>query len=290
MTNKSGIQVDVYVTPLLKTSTGSADPRKQWFSPISCTLIHTAREAILIDVSPTVGQTEEIADWIDKTTASRCQLKYFWTTHAHGDHFLGLPALQKRYPGITALATAKVLEGVEQTYNGPLLQFWQKTFSNYEVSGEHPKFEPLPSSNEMELDGHVLKAYDVQQGDTIANSFLHVPDLSLVVPGDLVYGDCHQYFAEANTREMRRNWTKAVEQIESLHPQIVVPGHKRPSQIDGAYLLASTKEYTRIFDAELEKADSAEALEAKMKELYPLRWNDYILEVSCQASFANKDV
>ena len=80
-----------------------------------------------------------------------------------------------------------------------------------------------------------------------------------------------------------------MEQIESLKPQIVVPGHKRTNQIDGAYLTKTTKEYTRVFDEELAKAPSAEALEARMKELYPLRWNDFILAASCNASFANKD-
>ena len=50
----------------------------------------------------------------------------------------------------------------------------------------------------------------------------------------------------------------------------------------------STKEYIRVFGNELEKADSPEALEKRMKELYPHRWNDYILMVACRASFANK--
>ena len=103
-----------------------------------------------------------------------------------------------------------------------------------------------------------------------------------------MYGDCYQYLAEANTKEKRANWIKAVEQIETLRPQIVVPGHKRTSQIDGAYLTSSTKEYIRVFGEELENSESAEALEKRVKELYPERRNDYILQASCQASFANK--
>ncbi|KAK3057489.1 hypothetical protein LTR09_001673 [Extremus antarcticus] len=284
----SQIQVDVYLPPLLKTATGSSDPNKQWWSPISCTLVHTPKEAILIDTSPTLDQTEALADWIDETILPGAKLKYFFTTHAHGDHFLGFPALAKRYPGIKPVATAKVVEGLQPTYFDQALAYWTSLWPEYTMSSEKVTFEALPSSNEILLDGHILKAHDVVQGDSCANSFLHVPSLSLVVAGDLVYGDCYQYLAEANTAEKRANWIKAVEQIEGLEPQIVVPGHKRRTQVDGAYLTRSTKEYIRVFGEELEKVGSAEGLEGRMKELYPKRWNEWILERSCVANFEKK--
>lgn len=110
-----------------------------------------------------------------------------------------------------------------------------------------------------------------------------------VVAGDLVYGDCYQYLAEANTREKRANWIKAVEHIESLRPKIVIPGHKRRSQVDGAYLTTTTKEYIRIFEKELENMSSGEELEKRMIELYPERWNQFILERSCASSFAARE-
>jgi glyoxylase-like metal-dependent hydrolase (beta-lactamase superfamily II) len=157
------------------------------------------------------------------------------------------------------------------------------------MSKERVVFEALPESNELELDGHVLKAYDVVQGDSSANSFLHCPDLKLVVAGDLVYGDCFVHLAEANTKRMRDDWVKAIEQIEELKPQIVVPGHKRRTQIDGAYLTGQTKEYVRVFEEELGRAESAEGLESRMKERYPARWNEYILERACVASFVNRE-
>ena len=186
------------------------------------------------------------------------------------------------------MATAKVLEASKPTYEEATLKYWQGLFVDSEIPGERQEFEVI-GPNGIELDGNVLKAYDVIQGDTEANSFMHVPDLALAVAGDLVYGDCHQYLRGANTKEKRENWIKAVEQIESLKPQIVVPSHTRSSQIPGAYLTASTKEYIRVFGDELDKAESAVALECKMKELYPERWNDGILQFSCEAAFAVKE-
>lgn len=286
MSDSSNIYVDVYVTSLLPTVTGSDDPNKQWWSPICCTLIHTDHSAVLVDTSPTIEQTEDIAAWIKKTAPGK-QLKYFFASHAHPDHYFGFPILQKHFPGIKAVATAKVLEHVEHSYSEASFKQWSAWFPN-QLIAEKPEWQALTSSNTIDLDGYTLKAYDVTQGDCAANSFLHAPDLALVVAGDLVYGDCYQYLAEANTKQKRADWVRAVEQIEALQPQIVVPGHKRASQIDGAYLTKTTKEYIRVFERELEKADSAEALEKRMKERYPRRWNDFILQASCMASFANK--
>ena len=120
-------------------------------------------------------QTEELANWIDKT-APGVPLKYFFTTHAHADHFAGVTILQKKYPDIKTVSTARVLPGVMATYEDATLKFWQSLWPR-DVSDEKPTFEALPSSNEIDLDGHALKAYDVVQGDSPANSFLHVPEL-----------------------------------------------------------------------------------------------------------------
>lgn len=158
---------------------------------------------------------------------------------------MGFPVLQKRFPGIKAVANGKVLEGIWPMYTPEWTERWKAFFPN-QVDATTHEWEALPASNELNLDGHILKAYDVVQGDSSAKSFLHVPSLDLVIAGDLVYGDCYQYLAEANTKERRASWIKAVEQIEGLKPKIVVAGHKRRSQVDGAYLTETTKVYSSV--------------------------------------------
>lgn len=76
---------------------------------------------------------------------------------------------------------------------------------------------------------------------------LWVPDLRLAVCGDVVYGDCHQMLAAANTRAKRGEWIRAVEKVEALDPLYVVPGHKRPGEMDGVWHLANTKKYIEDF-------------------------------------------
>jgi Metallo-beta-lactamase superfamily len=77
------------------------------------------------------------------------------------------------------------------------------------------------------IEGHTFRAIEVGHTDTVDTTVLHVPDIHLVVAGDAVYGDVHQFFGEANTTAKREEWLKAIEKVESLNPHTVVAGHKR---------------------------------------------------------------
>jgi hypothetical protein len=66
-------------------------------------------------------------------------------------------------------------------------------------------------------------AIQVGSGDTVDSTVLHVPELSLVVGGDIVYGYCYQYLAEDPTLEARKQWLRSVEEIKALRPRYVIP-------------------------------------------------------------------
>jgi glyoxylase-like metal-dependent hydrolase (beta-lactamase superfamily II) len=92
--------------------------------------------------------------------------------------------------------------------------------------------EPMSSST-FELEGHEFRAVEVGHTDTYNTTVLHVPSIRLVVAGDAVYGDVHQYFGEANTTAKRQEWLRALDAIEALDPQTVIAGHKRAGTVDG---------------------------------------------------------
>jgi glyoxylase-like metal-dependent hydrolase (beta-lactamase superfamily II) len=92
-----------------------------------------------------------------------------------------------------------------------------------------------------------MQGVDVGHTDTTDTTVLWVPDLKLAVCGDVVYGDVHQYLAEANTREKRMEWIAALEKVKALGPETVVAGHKRLGGLDGVYNLDASIEYIRDF-------------------------------------------
>lgn len=211
-------------------------------------------------------------------------MRYIYTTHAHGDHYFGNPVILKNFPGAISVTTSRVATGIEETL-ATAIPRWERWFPDGQIlTGEQIIPQSLPADGEFSIDGHSFFGVNVAHSDTNASSFLHVPDLKLVVAGDIVYGDCFQFLAEAKTSEKRKNWLDALDQITALKPNIVVPGHKRATQADGPYLIDSTREYILAFEDELNRLGDADKVEEAMAKRYPQRWNQLILEMSCKAS------
>ncbi|KAE8360390.1 beta-lactamase-like protein [Aspergillus caelatus] len=277
------LQVDVYVAPAIPIANGHPDPSKRSFSPICCTLIQGPTSAVLVDAPTTIDLAQDLARWA-KETAPGKKLCFIYTTHAHGDHFLGNPVLLQQFPEAQCVATPAVVNDIEKQWSESL-SMWKKMFPDGQIADGQVIPKPLPTNGQFAIDGYTFRGVDVAHSDTDASSFLYVPELKLVVCGDIVYGDCYQFFGEANTQEKRQKWLDALDQIAALEPDIVVPGHKRESQANGPYLIAATKEYIYVFEEELSKAEDAEALENAMVSRYPQRLNRFLLEWSCKSSF-----
>ena len=58
--------------------------------------------------------------------------------------------------------------------------------------------------NRFTLEGNDLVIVEVGYTDTDASSVLHVPDLGLVVAGDVIYNGAHLYLSETSLAGLRR--------------------------------------------------------------------------------------
>ncbi|OQE46782.1 hypothetical protein PENCOP_c001G07176 [Penicillium coprophilum] len=177
--------------------------------------------------------TPKLSSWIKETTPGK-ELKYIDTPHAQGYHYLGNPVMRKQFPGAIS---------------------WEGWFPNGLILVESRVIhQSLPAHGELSIDNSSLFGIDVVHFDTNASSFRHAPYLNIVIAGDIFYGNCFQFLAEAKTAEKRKNWLGTLDQIAVLGPAIVVPGHKRASQVDGPYLIesnfASEEETNRLRDLE----------------------------------------
>ncbi|CCT69225.1 related to Zn-dependent hydrolases, including glyoxylases [Fusarium fujikuroi] len=290
----------IYTCQPIPTKVHSPDASSKdsgFWSPLSITLLYTPTTALVVDCPATVYPTRELAEWIKSQLPPSSTLKYFVCTHAHGDHFFGLPVLEEQFPGLQAYATKAVAEGIDLQQSPEIRDaVWANTFLPAKDGSGLPDaksvFQALPTSNEFHLDGHLLRLYDVAHGDTHANSFIHVPKLDLVVAGDIVYnGDCHQWLGEASSSEKRTQWLAALEQIRSLRPKIVVPGHtfnpsSTPNERIAIAMLTSTADYIHGFVEELAAATSEKNLFERMRFRYD-RWNLYLLAGSSKAGWNN---
>lgn len=263
---------DVYVTELEPTASDDPPPgANEWlWSPTSATLISGERDAVLVEALLT-HQAGDLADWV---AAHGKNLTTVYITHGHGDHWFGLSVILERFPEARGFALPTVIEQMRQGSTPELLATWNSLFPG-EIPDDLVLAEPL-SGHTIDLEGHDLVAVELGHTDTDGTTCLHVPDIGLVVAGDAVYNDVHQYLRESSP-ENRREWIAALDTIESLHPRAVIAGHQRAGRHDGPEIIEETREYIRDFDRVVETAETARQLYDQMLDLYPERVNPGML-------------
>jgi glyoxylase-like metal-dependent hydrolase (beta-lactamase superfamily II) len=283
----SVLRADLHVTSLIPIVTPKPLPfgiPATW-SHMASTLIHGEKEAVLVDPPLTIDQGNELAAWI-KTVMPNKKLTTVFITHGHGDHYFAITPLLRHFPGARAVATPAVLEHMEQQVEPQFYQdWWEASFPGQLEAPEPGLIQPLPKDNTIDLEGHKLHVVEAGHSDTYDSTFLHIPDLSLVVAGDICYNELHQWLVEATSAEKRGGWIAALEKIAALKPGTVIASHKRPGAVDGINNVYSTIAYIRAFGDCKAKANTAEELYKAMIAKYPNRINPIILWLGCEGNF-----
>ena len=87
----------------------------------------------------TVEQGMAVADWVSTTGKN---LTTVYVTHGHGDHWFGLGAVRERFPGVRAVATPAVVEGMRKWSSPDALRtFWQPRFPG-QIPDDNPVADP----------------------------------------------------------------------------------------------------------------------------------------------------
>lgn len=271
--------------PIVAQLPDGSGPSGVW-SPISCTLIYSEKEAVLVDTPITIRQTRELISWIEEIAPNR-KLSYIYITHGHGDHWFGLPQLIQRWPEAVPVATAGTIAHMHENASPAFYHaFWESRFPQ-QIYQPFTFAQALRENGQFFLeDRWTMQAIECGHTDTHSSTVLWVPDLRLVASGDVIYGGCHQMLAFANTQALRDEWIRAVEKVESLNPMYVVPGHKRADEIDGVWHLAATKKYIEDFGALWAKSpQTPQEVMSAMMTMYPDRFNNSALRSSVEATF-----
>jgi glyoxylase-like metal-dependent hydrolase (beta-lactamase superfamily II) len=243
------------------------NPELMWVAN-SSTLISGERDAVLVDTFLTAGQSETLLNWV---VASGKNLTTIYITHGHGDHFFGLAPLLERFPRARALATPEVVKAMREQLSPAWLDgFWRKRVPG-QILDRLMVAEPL-DSGQFELEGHKLIAVSTGRTDTAYSTSLHIPSLTLIVAGDVVYNGIHPYLAETDSQS-RLEWIAALDRLEALNATAVVAGHKVPENDDDPRNIERTRQYLRDFNRLDAMTQTAVELYNAMLALYPDRAN-----------------
>lgn len=234
----------------------------------TATMIYGDRDAVLVDTFTTIEQNRRLIDWVRSFNR---RLTYIYITHGHGDHFFGIRQLLEVFPEARPVATPATVEQARLQGSPDFIDaFWGKLFP-----GQIPQPQVFPDvlgGETIELEGHLLKVVEAGFTDIAGSTALWVPDLRLVVAGDVAYNDIHQYMAET-TAGTRREWVVALERLKALDPAYVVAGHKNPDRSDDPAILDQSIDYMHDFEDLQRQTSTPEELYDAMLGRYPGRLN-----------------
>src|SRR5580658_8780170 len=179
--SRPALSYDVFVAPSkpAKAPPPEVGDPPAW-DPSTSTLIFGARDAVLVDALMTIREATALADWIELHDR---RLTTIYITHGHGDHYSGLPVLLDRFPDARVVATPGT---VEQMLNGSATAHPYEAWFPGQIADTITLAEPLDADH-FELEGFPLEVIQTGNPDTVHSTSLYVPDLGLVVCGDVAY-------------------------------------------------------------------------------------------------------
>ncbi|HEV3380580.1 MAG TPA: MBL fold metallo-hydrolase [Trebonia sp.] len=205
-------------------------------SPVASTLIYGSEDAVLTDPGFTADQARALGDWV---AGKDRNLTDIVITHGHGDHWFAAGLLAERF-GARVVATAGTITQMHVNVAArPLL--WDRVYPGIPPS---PVTAVTVPGNRLALEGHDLVIVEAGHADTDDNSILYVPDLGLVVAGDVIYNGAHMYLGEGVVTGGFGPWRAAIGKVEALKPRHIVAGHQnRRLDDDAGRTIAETQQY-----------------------------------------------
>jgi glyoxylase-like metal-dependent hydrolase (beta-lactamase superfamily II) len=250
------------------------------FSPEASTLIYGSEDAVLTDPPMTTDQAHALGDWV---AAKGRNLTDIFITHGHGDHWFAAGLLAERFGARVVASAGTIAQMHANAAARPFL--WDKVFAGIPPT---PVTAVTVPDNRFTLEGHELVIVEVGETDSEDTTVLHVPDLELVVAGDVIYNGVHMYLAQGVGGF--GPWRDAIDKVEALEPRHIVAGHQNSELDDDAErTIAETRQYLDDADELLRtEATAVDFFNAKL-ERYPNHLGRTVLWVGASALYGVRE-
>jgi glyoxylase-like metal-dependent hydrolase (beta-lactamase superfamily II) len=244
--------------------------------PSTSTLISDDDGALLVDCLITQQEGRQLAAWVKSRDR---EPGYVYITHPHADHFLGLPEILAAFPQAKPVALAESIPAMEEQVSPGYLQVWGGFFPGQLTT--RPVVPTALAGATIPVGGSTATVIPVGTTDTGHSSVLHVPGLSLVVSGDVVYNQTHMWMS-GSTPDSRADWARALDTVATLDADTLIAGHRNPraADDDARRQIGESRRYIADFEESLDRSSSPAELIDRMTAAYPDLANPYTLWVA----------
>lgn len=200
-------------------------------------LVEATDGVVLVDANLLQSDVDALAARI---TALRKPLLGVFVTHAHPDHFNGLPTLagDGAAGGVPVYAAADVADTIAQIADAKREQ-WQPVYGSEWPDRHRVPDRRLRDGETTDLGGLRFTLHAVGAAESHADSYLTLGNHAFI--GDLAFHGTHPYTADGHTGR----WLDALDALtERLAGFTLLPGHGGPG---GVGILAEQRRYLMMY-------------------------------------------
>ncbi len=225
-------------------------------------LVTGETEALVVDAAFTRADGHRIAAAV---LDSGKRLTTVVITAGDPDFYFGAEVIADAFPEAVFLAPADAIEHIQHSYQSKL-QAWAHLGPNLptRLVDLMPLTEPT-----LTVDGTTI---EVRRGSDLLGDrawYLFEPVSRSLFGGVLLFERLHVWTADSATPELRAEWIRVLNDLETLAPSFVAAGHRMAGAPTDVTAIAHTRDYLEYFEKTIAaSADAAEA-EAALMEAYP---------------------
>jgi glyoxylase-like metal-dependent hydrolase (beta-lactamase superfamily II) len=244
---------------------------------VNATVVYGEKEAMVIDAGFTRADALRIAA---NVLDSGKQLTTIYVSQADPDYYFGVETLKELFPKADVVTTPAVLQKLSAKHAGKVA-FWGP-----KMGANAPRTPVLPHAIEgttLKVDGQTIEIRGTQ-GLLAHRPYAWIPSIKAVVGNVSVFGNLHAWTADTQTPAERSAWVAQLDDMASLKPAIVVPGHMKAGTPMDASAITFTKTYLLTFEKNLASSkDSAELIKS-MSQAFPQAEGAMALEIGAKVN------
>lgn len=225
-------------------------------------LVTGETEAVVVDAGFTRADGHRI---VAEVLDSGKRLTTVVITAGDPDFYFGAEVIADSFPDAVFVAPADVIEHIAHSFEGKL-HAWAHLGSN--LPTRLVDITPL-SESFLTVDATTI---EVRRGsDQLGDRawYLFETGSRSLVGGVLLFEGLHVWTADSATADLRREWVRVLDDLESLAPAFVVAGHRTAGAPTDLTAITHTRDYLELFEKTIASSADAAQAEATLLATYP---------------------